>query len=302
MGLFSKNIVEQDVKINNLIVSLITPMNEDYTIDEIGYKALIAKLMNKGVRNFLILDNTNDLNKYDLHGEKQLIKFASNNIGKKGNLIIGCFSNSTDEIIEKIKHAEKFSKIVAINIPQSALTNDISFMDFFDKLFTKTKKNIIIINDPKSSGKNIPVEGLNLIANWERLIGVIDYSQDLNYFHTLSQFHQCFNIYQGYEKLATDSYSYYCSGIVSSLANLTPSYFFSLKEDIEFSNNLTIQKKQEAINNLIDSCSINNKKIQSYKYLLYKNGLIQPYYSKELPILTEEEISTLDELIKKILV
>ena len=42
--------------IKGLIVPLLTPLNEDFSIDSLSLKALVARLMNKGVKNFFALE------------------------------------------------------------------------------------------------------------------------------------------------------------------------------------------------------------------------------------------------------
>lgn len=95
---------------NSLIVPLLTPFNEDFSIDRIAFKSMIARLMNKGVKNFFVLSKFGEQEFLDVEKEREIIRFAFENIKKKENFFVGCFSQSTDEIISKIKFAEYYTK------------------------------------------------------------------------------------------------------------------------------------------------------------------------------------------------
>jgi len=284
--------------INGLIVPLLTPMNEDASLDNIGLKSLTARLMNKGVRNFIVLSPYSETSSLSIEQEKEAIRIASSTIGQRGNLIVGCFADATDGIIEKVKFAEKFTNNCLVNIPFSSLTNEVEFIDFFDKLFTKTNANIFLYNDPFTFKRNIPIVGIDRIANWEKLIGIIDFSKNLTYFRALSDYHQSLRIFQGAEEYSVESFNYYCSGLVVGLANVSPELFIDLqKESIAYGYNAMVRQELKLLT-LMKEYFPKDKRVQSYKKILSIEGVIKEYFSKSLETLSEEEVSKLLKLIK----
>lgn len=285
---------------NSLIVPLLTPFNEDFSIDRIAFKSMIARLMNKGVKNFFVLSKFGEQEFLDVEKEREIIRFAFENIKKKENFFVGCFSQSTDEIISKIKFAEYYTKNCVINIPYLALTNEVEFVNFFDKIFTNTKANIYVINDPAIFKRNVPISGIDKIANWERFLGIFDFSKNPVYFKAISDYHQCFDIFQGVEELAVDSFNHNCSGLVVSIANIIPEYFLNLKSDFNRLGYNNMIRDELKIFNLMKNY-FSQKQIQSYKRILFYEGIIQNYFSKELPDLNEFEIQKIDSFIEKAL-
>lgn len=284
---------------NGLIVPLLTPFNCDLSIDKIAFKSNIARLMNKGVRNFFVLSKFGEQEFLDLEKEREVIKIAHENIKKNDNFFVGCFSQSTQEIISKINFAQKYTNNCVINVPYLALTNEVEFVEFFDEIFTKTKVNIFILNDPVVFKRNIPIVGLNRIANWERFIGVFDFSKNPVYFSAISDYHQSFHIFQGVEELAVESFNRKCTGLVLAAANVVPEYFLNIKNDF-YNNgyNYLIRDELKILTLMRDNFV--DKKIQLYKKILSEEGIMQEYFSNELAPLSNSELELAQSFVEKV--
>ncbi len=285
-------------KINGLIVPLLTPMIENNTVDYFGLKNLTARLMNKGVKNFFILGPLSEQEFIPYSEHKKVISNIVKEVGAKGNVLIGCFSESAEEIIEKVKFAERYSQYCVINLPYSALTSEMDFIDFFDTLFNKTKTNVFLYNDPKLFGRNIPVSGLNKIVGWERLIGFMDNSKNMSYFKAVADYHQSIKIYQVDEALAVESLNYNSSGNAVILANVVPELFINLKNEFENFGYNSLIRQELSIISLNDKFS-DEKKIQSIKKILSDFGIIQENFAKELPMLTKDDLNLINSLIRR---
>jgi dihydrodipicolinate synthase/N-acetylneuraminate lyase len=284
-------------KLSSLVVPLLTPMNEDFSVDYFGLKNLVARLANKGVRDFLVLGPYSESDYLSYNEHKQIISSVAKEIKGKGNLLVACFSDSSDEIVEKIKYAEKYADYCVVNIPYSALTSKIEFFDFFDKVFTKTKANIIIYNDPKKFKRNIPMSGLNGIVGWEKFVSVFDNSNNMSYFRALSDFHQLISLFQCDELKAVESFNYKCSGTCFALSNIIPELFINLKKEFEVYGYAPLVKREVRINSVMDKFP-NDKIIQAYKLILSEMGVIQNNHSELLESLLEQEKQALQKLVK----
>ncbi|MDD4251207.1 MAG: dihydrodipicolinate synthase family protein [Candidatus ainarchaeum sp.] len=286
------------INFDGVIVSLLTPMNEDYCVDFFGLKNLCARLLNKGVENFLILGDYSEQNFLDYSFQKKIIVSASRELKNKGNLVVGCFSDSSEEIIEKVKFAEKYCEYCLVNIPFNALTNEVEFIDFFDNLFTRTKSKIILYNNPSSFKRNIPINGLNRIVGWERLIGIFDNSKNKAYFRALCDYHQLLKIFQCFEPNVIESQNYTCAGNVSGLANVFPELFLSIKKDFEKNGYNSMLRQEIFLIRLFEKIPT-EKEIQIYKKMLSVEGVVQEYFNNNLTSLSEKEFNIIQEMLKK---
>ncbi len=285
--------------LEGLVVSLITPMNDDYSIDFFGLKTLVARLMNKGVKNFFILGDMSEYKNIDYSYQKKIIVSVSKEITKNVNLVTGCFSDSVEEIIEKVQFAEKYSDFCVVNVPFNALTSEIDFIDFFDKLFTCTKSKIILFNDPVEFKRNIPINGLDKIAGWEKLCGVVDYSKNMVYFRNLANYYQLLKIFQGSESLVIESMKLNCSGFFSGLSNVFPELFVNLKKNFYDFGYSSMVRDEIMLVRLLEKINP-EKEIPIYKKILFLEGITQEHsiaYPKEI---TKKELEKIEDLMKKI--
>ena len=285
--------------VSGLIVPLLTPMDENHKLDSFALKILTARLMNKGVKNFFLLSPFAEYGSLDTSGEREVIELTNSIVGKNGNLFIGCFASSTEEIIEKVLFAQKFSDLCVVNVPLASLTNEVLFIDFFDKLFTRTKADLLILNDPAHFKRNIPIVGLERIVNWEKLIGVIDYSGNMSYYRALSDHYQSIKSFQGREELIVESFDMHCSGIVPSLANLSPGVFLGIENEFRKVGYNQMLKKQVKINSLLKDYFPKDKRIQSIKYALFIEGVVSRFCSSSLKELEEKEEEKIESFFEK---
>jgi 4-hydroxy-tetrahydrodipicolinate synthase len=284
--------------IRGLVVPLLTPLNEDFLIDDTALKNLSARLLNKGVENFFVLGAASEMRFFSPNEEKIAAGIVSDTIGKKGNLIVGCFGESIDDVVLKVKFAEKFSERCVVNVPPYASANDLAMMDFFEELFNRTSANIILYNNPFLFKRNIPTTGLAMVTDWERLVGFIDRSGDLNYLKNVRSTTNI-DLFQADEQLFLDSMRTGCAGVMSSMANVFPKLFQEFLSSFNKLDAIHFSRLQVRINNIAKNYFPKEKNIQAAKYLLAKQNIMLPFHSIKLPILGEFEKQELDELAKE---
>ncbi|MFA6064355.1 MAG: dihydrodipicolinate synthase family protein [archaeon] len=275
-------------KLSGLLLPIITPLNEDFTVDALALKAFTARLMNKGVKNFFVLNSFSESEFLSNEERKKILQIVSNEINGKGVLIVGCFGTSTDEIISRINEAKEFSGLCVVNVPLAALERELEFVDFFDSIFTQTSANIILYNNPSIYKKNIPPLWLDNIINWERLVGVIDSSKSSDYLDELGKYYQFTKIFEENDELSFDALKRGFSGLCPLSANAFPAYYIDLVDNyagLDFHKLVRNEAKISALNKLLPT----QKKLQAFKYALSLSGIIQSFSSPVLEELTEKE-------------
>ncbi len=285
--------------VKGLIVPLITPLNEDLSIDFISLKTHLSWLMNRGVRNFFLFSNFSENEFLSIEQKQQIITYVNREFAGKGNIFVGCFGESTEQVISQVLFAQKYCNFCVINVPFSAITNEIFFIDFFEELFNRTSANVFVYNNPFLFKRNIPIVGFDKIAGWERLVGFIDASRNLEYFKSLSSYSQVVKLFQEPEELFYDSAKLNCSGIVPFLANIYPKFFFDSIKEVDSLNYVEIVKKNASFLLFIREYFPMRSRIQLVKYFLSEAGIVQPFFNKSLGELSEEQKQKIDELIKQ---
>jgi 4-hydroxy-tetrahydrodipicolinate synthase len=274
--------------LQGLIVPLITPLKEDLSIDEIALKTLTARLMNRGVKNFFVLSNFSE-GEYIVPEQKQkIMEIVSKEIGGKGLMIVGCFGSDTNQIIESVLLAQKFTNLCVVNAPIDALERELGFVDFFDSLFINTTANILLYNNPIVFKRSIPALWLDNIINWERLSGVIDSSRNPDYLDELGKYYQFTKLFEENEELAFDALRRGFSGLCCASSILLPAYYLSLINDfpgMDYARIMRMESKVSAVYKLIPHA----KKLQVIKHILSLQGLILPFHSVQIESLSDKE-------------
>lgn len=285
--------------VSGLLVPVVTPMDEDCTIDFFGLKNHISKLLNVGVKNFFAASAAGESKFLSQNEEAKLVEDVVSIVGSKGLVVAGCCSDTAELAVQKVRAAERAgAHACAVNVPLTALTNEVFFIDFFDELFTNTRANIFLYNDPFVFRRNIPIVGLNKLVNWERLLGVIDFSNNQPYFNELCGLYGM-KIFQGNYSLAFDSLRQNCSGLASPASNVFPHLFLSLLKHSRELDTVASIRRQGEINSFIENYFPFQKRIQAYKYALSLKGIMKECHSKALGPLTQSEREKLEECVKQ---
>ena len=281
---------------SRVLVPVLTPLGPDLSVDAISLKALTAHLMNHGARDFFALSPIGESFFLDVQKRAQALEIISSTVGKRGKVIAGCFGRSDEEIIDAVREAQRFTDFCAVNVPEASLVSEISFMDFFDSLFMQTKANIFLYNSPLLFKRNIPVLGVEKIAGWERLVGVIDCSRNFEYFRAMLEHLRAHEvrIFQGAEEFALDSLNIGCAGLSPGLANVLPSLFLALSKAHDSMSTSECIRAQAQISGLLKDFFPFSKRIQAYKRVLASQGLVQEFHSPQLPFLEKRELERLE--------
>ncbi len=298
LGFFSKkSSAHIPQKLSGLIAPLITPIKGDLTVDFIALKALTARLMNRGVRNFFVMSRFSDYNKL-IHVDKQkILETVSEEIGGRGLLIAGCFGPTAEDIISEIKEAEIYVDFCVINLPQRLIESELDFTDFFDSLMKETNANILLYNSQGYGGQAIPERIIDSLVNWERFIGVIDSSRDPSSLDNLAKYSQLIKLFEENEELVFDALRKGFSGVSCLSALIFPSYYANLIENydsIDYRTMARHEAKVSAINKMIPQ----NKRVASIKYVLSLQRLIQNVAYDSKDSLTEKEMVFIEDAFR----
>lgn len=298
IGLFGKRkiISPNPANLSGLIVPILTPLNEDKSIDFISLKTLVVRLLNKGVKNFFLFGPYSEQEFLSVSEKEAILKAVFNDVNGKGFILAGCFGKDIDEIIDFITRAEKFTNYCVVSLPKMVVEDELSFVDFFDLLFRHTKSNILLYNDVRISGIIIPIPWLEKIVSWERFIGIIEYSKDVDYINELTSLSQVTKLFEASKDMA-----FYClkqgfCGIACNSALIFPGYFLELAESMGEMNMRKYLINDARINEIKKSYPV-GKKLQALKRILFLRGLMNSYCFDDSLNLTELEKVSIEQAV-----
>ncbi len=286
--------------VSGLVVPLVTPLREDFSIDKIGIKVLCSRLLNQGIENFIVLGADSEWQFLTSEQKDFALNCFKKEIGGKGKLIAGCFEETRDTIIERVNSAQRLGyEYCLINIPLMALSNDIYFIDFFEQLFSHTSAKIYLYNDARLFRRGLSLQSLERVADWERLLGIIDASANITFFKELIGFRHSLNIFQTDEKSVFESLRLNCSGLCSPIANFDSSLFTNMFFELHRLSFNGMIRQQKEINSISEELLFDVKRVQSLKLLLSMQGVIQEYHSPKMESLSFLERQRVKKFAKR---
>jgi 4-hydroxy-tetrahydrodipicolinate synthase len=287
--LFSPN------KLSGLIVPMVTPLNEDKTVDVFALKVLSAHLLNKGIANLFVFGPYSEHEFVSLGERKKFLEVMHAELEGKGVLLAGCFGKTTDETIQLVQLSEKYTNLCVVSVPDEAKTNEVEFIDFFDSLFRHTNASFLLYNDSVFSSPINPA-WLDNIVNWERFFGLIDYSKNVDYIMSLAKYKQVTKLFEESKDLAFFVLRHGFAGLSCVSSIMFPSFYLTLAnsmEGFELRNLLHQEARVDEVKNSFPK----GKRVSGLKYVLSLQGLIKPFCFDDSKELLEEE----KQLIKKAL-
>jgi dihydrodipicolinate synthase/N-acetylneuraminate lyase len=298
MGLFGKRriISPSPANLSGLIVPLLTPLNEDKSIDFISLKTLVARLLNKGVKSFFLFGPYSEQEFLSSSEKEAILEVVFKEVNGNGFVLAGCFGKDVDEIVELVAIAEKFTNYCVVSLSKTILEDELSFIDFFDHIFRHTKTNILLYDDIRLSGIVIPVPWLEKIVTWERFIGIIEYSKDIDYINELNSLNHLTKLFEASKDMA-----FYClrqgfCGIACNSSLIFPGYFLELAESMGEMDMRKYLINDARINEIKKSYPI-GKKMQALKRVLFLRGLMNSYCFDDSLSLTELEKVKIEQAV-----
>lgn len=163
-------------------VALITPFNNDYSVDYESLGNIINLLIEKDVDYLVLLGSTGEAATISRDEKVEIVKFAVNVVDKRVPLVVGCTSNSTDDAVENVKLFSKFDIDGILSAsPYYNKPSQEGIYQHFKEISLSTILPIIIYNVPYRTGSNIlPQTCIRLANDFENIVAIKEASGSID--------------------------------------------------------------------------------------------------------------------------
>lgn len=148
-----------------VIVPLITPFNEDYSVDFESFEWLLNFLYEKGVDGVFVNSSTGEFVHLTREESLQLTSRTVEALGGKVKVLAGASADSTLEVVE---YALEFKDLgvdgVVITPPHYFKLSQKALYNYYSEIASKTDLPIIVYNIPMLTGVSIEPETLELLV------------------------------------------------------------------------------------------------------------------------------------------
>jgi len=162
-------------------VALVTPFNEDKSVDFKGLESLVEFQIANGI-NYLVISGTTGEPATLTNEEKEQVKSTIINVNKERlPLVYGIGGNNTMEVVNEIQSMDlsAFSAVLSVS-PYYNRPTQAGIYEHFKAIATVSPIPIIVYNVPSRTGKNMDPETILRLANdVENIIGVKEAAGDI---------------------------------------------------------------------------------------------------------------------------
>ncbi|KQR92687.1 4-hydroxy-tetrahydrodipicolinate synthase [Chryseobacterium sp. Leaf180] len=274
--------------LKGLGVALVTPFNEDLSIDFNSLTKLINHNIENGTDYLVVLGTTAEAATLSGDEKKQIIAHIIKVNAKRIPLVLGIGGNNTLEVKKQIEETDlsEFAAILSVS-PYYNKPNQEGLYQHY-KMLASTGKNIIIYNVPSRTGQNIEAETTLRLANeFPNLFLIKEAAPNiLQYFDILRKKPEGFNLVSGDDEFTLPVTLAGGAGVISVIGQAYPKEFSTMVK-------LGFEKKVD------EAYNIHNRLVEmtrlifaegnpgGIKAVLSEMGIIQNYL--RLPLIPASE-------------
>ena len=281
-------------------VAIITPMNDDLTINFDKLGELIDFNIENGTDAIIICGTTGESSTMTDDEHKECIKFAVERTAKRVPVIAGTGSNDTQYAIELSQEAEELGVDgLLVVTPYYNKTSQAGLVAHFTAIADSVNIPIILYNIPGRTGINIAIDTFVKLSKHKNIVAVKEAGGNVNYFAKIIE--ACgddLDVYSGDDGMIVPVMSIGGSGVISVIANIMPKETNNLCQLCFDNNSVDAGKEQIRLLDMMNSLFIDVNPIPIKEALNIMGMNVGPCRMPLVPM-SEKDKATLTASMKK---
>jgi 4-hydroxy-tetrahydrodipicolinate synthase len=260
------------------LVALVTPLNEDGSVDYDSLKKLIDWHIDEGTNGIVSVGTTGESATLNVKEHLDVIDFTIKHVGKRIPVIAGTGANATNEAIELSQEAKlKGADYVLLVTPYYNKPNQNGLIKHYEEIANKVDIPQILYNVPSRTACDLKPSSVEILSKHQNIIGIkeaVDDFQRIRELINITQISDDFSVFSGDDPTFLESMSLGAHGVISVAANVIPRSISMicrnvLNSELNEANNLNNINK-----NLYKLLFVESNPIP-VKWMLFKMGLIK---------------------------
>lgn len=206
-------------------VALITPFNEDKSIDYSALERLIEDQISGGIDFMVVLGTTGETPALSEVEKKEIVRFVIEKNAGRLKIVVGMGSNNTLGLVQSIQNADFNGVDAVLSVtPWYNKPTQEGLFQHFKMVVEASMVPVILYNVPGRTGVNMDADTTLRLANLsEKVIAVKEASGDLGQFvKIISNAPAHFKLISGDDALTLPSIALGAIGVISVIANALP--------------------------------------------------------------------------------
>ena len=217
-------------KLKGVGVALVTPFNEDLSVDFNSLTKLVDFNIENGTSFLVVLGTTAEAATLSAEEKQQVIDHVIEANNKRVPLVLGIGGNNTREVKQQIEEADlsEFEAVLSVSPYYNKPSQEGLYQHF--KMLAETGKQIIIYNVPSRTGQNIEASTTLRLANeFPNLFMIKEAAPNiLQYFDILRQKPEGFNLLSGDDEFTLPVTLAGGAGVISVIGQAYPKEFSTM--------------------------------------------------------------------------
>lgn len=240
----------------NVYTALITPFNDDYSINYVVLEYILDKSIESGITGFVVNGTTGEASTLTLEEKRSLVEFVIKFVDGRSDIIVGVSSNNSLGVVNEINNVEDLDfNTYMICPPYYNNTTQAGLICHYEFIMEHTSKEILLYNVPSRCNMAFSVDTVAKLASYPQIIGIKEASGDMNYMlDIINNTDDEFKVYNGNDNLIIPTSSMKISGVISAISNTL------INEISHLCNLISNDEADDALNyylsihNLINEC------------------------------------------------
>ena len=205
-------------------VALITPFNEDMSINYVKLEELIEWHIQNKTDALIIAGTTGEASTLPDVEHIELVRKSVEIVNGRIPVIAGSGSNDTKHGVKLAIECEKVgANGLLIVTPYYNKTNRQGLINHYLTIANEVNIPIILYNVPGRTGMNIPADVVVELSNHKNIVGLKEASGDISYLAEVARVcDEDFSLYSGNDDIIVPILSLGGVGVISVLANVMP--------------------------------------------------------------------------------
>lgn len=163
-----------------LITAMVTPFNDDLTVNFEAAAELASYLVDNGSEGLVVTGTTGESTTLTMEESAELYKVVMAAVGDRAYVIAGSGSNSTAEAVHLTQAAEAAGVHASLQVaPYYNKPSQEGFFRHFKSVAANTALPLILYNIPGRTGKNVEPETIIALSEIDNIVGVKEASGSL---------------------------------------------------------------------------------------------------------------------------
>lgn len=290
-----------DSNLKGLYPALITPYNEDKSINFTSLEKLIEKLIAEGVTGFYITGSTGECFLLSTEERKQIVKFVLEKTRKRVKTIVHVGSTNTGESIELAATAAEYGADAISAVPP--FYYKYSFPELkahYFRIMDSCPLPMILYNFPAMSGVTFTADNIKELCAHPHLAGIKHTSKDLYELEKFKRVGKDLIVFNGHDECMLGGLAMGADGAIGSTFNILFPHIKKIKDLYQANDMAGALQTQIFVNQIIDLL-IESGVNQGIKYVLEKKyGIVCNGCRMPMKEISESSAKKLDAILDRI--